>query len=131
VIVLDTLTGSVLKSYKNLVFDRMVAREFLIDSYSNVYMPLQSAGGFWKIIKFSMISTTPFAPSFDLIINSPATLSGMASTMIFTILEGYMYVGGHLVDSGNSNKHLSIFKINSLGSIIDYFGYTVTTASYY
>jgi hypothetical protein len=86
VIVLDTLTGSVLKSYKNLILDQMVAREFLIDSFSDVYMPLQSAGGFWKMIKFPMISTTPFTPTFDLIINSPVTLSGMASTMIFGTL---------------------------------------------
>jgi hypothetical protein len=87
IIVLDTLTGSILKSYKNSYLDQMDAREFLIDSLSNVYMPLQSSTGLWKMIKFPMISTTPFIPSFDFIINSPGTLSGMASTMLFNALE--------------------------------------------
>jgi hypothetical protein len=83
------------------------------------------------MIKFPMISTTPFTPAFDLIINSPLTITGMASTMIFGASQSEIYVGGHLIDSGNSDRHLSIFKIGNTGTILGYFGYTVVNGNYY
>jgi hypothetical protein len=77
-----------------------------------------------------MLSTTPFIPVFDLIINSPSSISGMASTMTFGASQSEIYVGGHLIDSGSSDRHLSIFKIDTTGTILGYFGYTVT-GNYY